>query len=175
MDPIETDKATAVARTCEHPHDDAHSLCLHAPRDTKSLCSRLSVSEGFLPSKSITAGGSWTEAVGASSVWCSVDGINESPVRIHGSVWSLCAKKSGMIFTKFKFLIVSIPRIKSISESSAIRTGREKVYFKESFLQQYQAQYLIQYIGYLIRNISTYGHRNRASGECPAGPRGLCS
>ena len=71
---------------------------------------------------------------GSDSVGSSVDGINESPVRIHGSVWFLWEKNSGMIFTKFNFFIVSIPRIKSISESSAMRTGRENVYFKESFL-----------------------------------------
>ena len=103
MDPIETGKATAVARTCEHPHDVAHSLCLHAPRDTKSLCSRLSVSEGFIPSKSVTAGGSWIEAVVASSVWFSVDGINESPLRIHGSVWSLWAKNLEIYLLNLNF------------------------------------------------------------------------
>ena len=40
----------------------------------------------------------------------------------------------GKTLTKFSFFIVSNPKIKSTLESSAIRTGREKVYFKSSLL-----------------------------------------
>ena len=99
-----------------------------------SPCLGLSVLEGFSPSKSLMTGGSWTAVDGIVSGRLFVVSTIEFSIRVHGSVWFLCPKNSGIILTKFRFFMVFIPIIKSISESSAMRTGREKMYFKESFL-----------------------------------------
>ena len=44
-----------------------------------------------------------------------------------GLIWSRFWKNSGMTLTRFRFFIVCNPKIRSTSESSAIRTGRLKV------------------------------------------------
>ena len=51
-----------------------------------------------------------------------------------GVILSRFWKNSGMIFTKFKFFMVCNPKIRSTSDSGAIRTGRLKVCFKSSLL-----------------------------------------
>ena len=50
------------------------------------------------------------------------------------SIWSKLWKKSGIIFTRLRSFIVPNPKIRSTLESSAIRTGRAKVYSREFFL-----------------------------------------
>ena len=51
-----------------------------------------------------------------------------------GVILSMFWKNSGMIFTKFKFFLVCNPKIRWTFDSGAIRTGRLKVCFKSSLL-----------------------------------------